>query len=211
MKSKQVKWTIEKIKAGFEKFYAENKRYPTSAEIDAYHALPSSRQIQRRFGGLPAIRTHLKLKGPEDFTKGTYSSDRARTIAKRAHKVENEVYEYLISIFGKPFVHREFFFSDDKRCRTDFYIYYKDGNFLVDVFYPKDKSSFINCLNNKMRVYGNSATFEHPIIFLMMNENIGEETIRKILENKKNKVLKHQRVMTYGQFKEYCKGRVRVA
>ena len=39
-------WTIEKIKNGFEKFYAENKKYPTADEINDFNSLPSSRQIE---------------------------------------------------------------------------------------------------------------------------------------------------------------------
>ncbi|MES2971937.1 MAG: hypothetical protein V4702_06475 [Patescibacteria group bacterium] len=45
-------WTIEEIKAGFEAFVKDYGRYPTALEIDAYEFLPSSRSLQRSYGGL---------------------------------------------------------------------------------------------------------------------------------------------------------------
>src|SRR3989344_4127848 len=101
------KWPLEKIKLGFEFFLKKHGRYPTATEIDGDKNLPSSRQIQRRFaGGLPALRKELKLSGPEDFTKGSFSSKRALMINKRAHRIEKEVYSDLVKIFGAKNVHR---------------------------------------------------------------------------------------------------------
>lgn len=205
------KWTLESIKNGLELFHAENGHYPTSVEIDRYAKLPSSRQIQRMFGGLPALRKQLNLKGqPEDFTKGEYSSGRARMIGERSHLIEKEVYTYLVSLYGEPFVHREFFFTDDKRNRTDFYIYHKSGNFSVDVFYPKDKRCLTGCLNSKLRNYSVNYQFKYPVIFLMMNREINEETIRTILERKVNKLRPYQSLMTFNQFKKFCEGKTRI-
>ena len=201
-------WTLEKVREGFNLFFKEHNRYPTSHEIDSFKFLPSSRQIQRRFGGLVETRQKLKLNGPEDFTKGAYSSKRAGVINKRAHELEKEVYTYLSKLFGKEFVHREFFFTDDRRTRSDFFVYCKNGNFLIDVFYPKDIYNLIGCLNSKMRTYSNKISEEYPILFLMMNENITEGDIEKILKNKKNKLLGNQRVLTYKGLKEFCSGKV---
>lgn len=202
MVASNVKWTIEKIKEGFASFYKEYGRYPTSHEVDSYSKLPSARQIQRVHGGLPAIRKQLGLEG-EDFTKGEYSAERARMINKRAHKHEKEVYEYLVKHFGVEFVHREFFFNDDKRNRTDFYIYHKDGSFSVDAFYPKNLRIVNGCINSKLQTYA-GLTIKYPIIFLMMNESISEEQLAKLMGNKKNKLLSHQLIMTLGQFRAYC-------
>lgn len=205
------RWTLESIKKGLESFHAEYDRYPTSVEIDRYAKLPSSRQIQRMFGGLPALRKQLNLKGqPEDFTKGEYSSHRARMIGERAHLVEKEVYTYLVKLFGEPFIHREYFFTDDKRNRTDFYVYHKGGNFSVDVFYPKDKRCLTGCLNSKLKNYSANYQFKYPVIFLMMNDEIGEDVIRNIIERKVKKLCSHQSLMTFGQFKKFCEGKTRI-
>ncbi|MEI6397011.1 MAG: hypothetical protein WCO48_02990, partial [Candidatus Taylorbacteria bacterium] len=171
-KRKIEKWNLEKIRGGFEKFYHEHNRYPTTPEIDIYPFLPSSRQLQRRFGGLPTLRKLIGLSGPTDFTTGEYGSKRALEINKRANMLEQMVYEYLIERFGKPFVHREYFFTDDRRARTDFFVYWQKGNFAVDVFYPKDKKNFLGCLNSKLRTYKTTQLLKYPVIFLMMNDDI---------------------------------------
>ena len=204
---KKNKWNLENIKIGLKKFYSEHKRYPTSTETDSVGYLPSSRQIQRRFGGLPALRKSLKLSGPEDFTKGEYSSLRAKTINTRSYKTEKVIYDYLVGKFGIEFVHREHFFTDDRRTRTDFFIHAKDGNFSIDVFFPKDKHSLIGCINSKMRTYDNNSMIQYPVIFLMMNPNITIEDIDKYVGNKKNKLNSNQHVMTLPQMKKFCENK----
>lgn len=201
------KWDLAKIKAGLERFYATHQRYPTATEIDTFDYLPSSRQIQRRFGGLPALRTELNLAGPKDFTRGEYSSDRARTINKRAHQLEKEVYQYLVKRFGQICVHREYFFTDDRRNRTDFFVYHKNGAFSVDVFHPRDRRNLLGCLNSKMRTYRRAKRLQYPVIFLMMNAAITEDEVASLLANKKNKLLANQQVMNLKQFKDFCSGR----
>lgn len=205
------KWTMEKIKEGFLMFFKEHGRYPTAVEIDGYDKLPSSRQIQRVHGGLPTLRKKLGIGGQDDFTKGDYSSRRATMINNRAHKLEKEVYDYLVDLFGKPFVHREYFFTDDKRNRTDFFVYYDSGNFSVDVFYPKDLKCLSGCLNSKLKTYqGNNITIKYPVIFLMMNKEIGERVIEEVLERKSNKLSPYQKVMSFDQFKVFCSSKRRL-
>ncbi len=209
---RKIEWTLEKLNDGFNKFKAEYGRYPTSHEIDNYPHLPSARQIQRRFeGGLPALRKQLKLDGPEDFTKGEYSSERARMVGKRAHALEKTIYDFLVKRFGLPFVHREYFFVDDRRTRTDFFIYCKNGNFSIDVFYPKDKKNFAGCLNSKINTYSQRTMLEFPVIFLMMNDNISKEEIQSILEHKKKKLNKQQQVMSFAELQEFCKHKTPLA
>ena len=49
-------WTKENILNGLRKFFDDTGRYPTATEIDQNEYLPSSRQIQRAFGGLRNLR-----------------------------------------------------------------------------------------------------------------------------------------------------------
>ena len=51
-------WTVNR-KEGFERFVQENGRLPSAVEIDAIDYLPSSRLIQRKFGGLERLRGAL--------------------------------------------------------------------------------------------------------------------------------------------------------
>ena len=201
---KQKGWSFEDLKKGFAQFYKIHKRYPTSHEIDEFQYLPSARSIQRRFGGLVELRKSLELKGSDDFRTGTHSSQRAKKIGERAHRLEKKVYDYLVNVFGVEFVHREYFFTDDKRTRTDFFIYSKNGNFAVDVFYPDNKRNLIGCLNSKMRTYSSEAMLQYPVIFLQMNDDISQDEIHSVLERKKNKLLKYQNLMNLGEFKKFC-------
>ena len=198
------RWTIEKIKDGFERFYKEHKRFPTAHEIDSYAYLPSSRQIQRKYGGLPELRKVLKLSGPLDFTKGQYSSERARKISLRGHVYKEAVSLYLVNHLGEESVHRDYFFIDDRRTRTDFFIDYNKKSFIVDIFYPTNYKNLIGCINSKLKAYKSKIMLEYPTIFLMMNEDISKEEIERVLSQKKNILHKNQEVMTYGQFKEFC-------
>jgi hypothetical protein len=111
--------------------------------------------------------------------------------------------------FGVQFVHREFFFNDDRRTRTDFYIYSKEGNFSIDVFYPNSIRNLILCLNSKLMSY-KGTNIKYPVIFLMMNDSITSEEIRRAVENKKNKLTENQCVLNFDQFKIFCdtKGRL---
>ena len=204
---KQKGWTLEDLKSGFQKFYEIHGHYPTAHEIDGFDFLPSSRSIQRRFGGLVALRKDLKLKSDSDLRKGVHSSQRATMINKRAHGIEKEVYDYLIKLFGVEFVHREYFFTDDRRTRTDFFIYCKKGNFSVDVFFPENRRNLIGCLNSKMKMYKDEMMVQYPVIFLQMNENISSEEIQDVLTKKKNKLHNYQRLMAFEEFKVFCKKR----
>lgn len=201
------KWDLEKIKRGFESFYQENNRYPTSHEIDNYPYLPSARQMQRVFGGLVELRKKLELKGPINFTEGEYSSQRAFKINRRAQETEQAVYDYLKNHFGKEFVHREHFFTDDRRHRTDFFVYHNEGNFSVDVFHPKDRYCFLGCLNSKLKTHDREIDDKYPTIFLMMNPELSAEEIKKRVLNKKNPLRKNQNVMAFEEFKYFCEGK----
>ncbi|MAG12590.1 hypothetical protein CL630_02135 [bacterium] len=206
-KQKRKGWQIKDLKRGFEKFYEIHGHYPASHEIDTFEHLPSSRSIQRKFGGLVRIREELGLSTSFDLRAGEHSSKRAKEINARAHKIEKEIHDYLVGIFGIEFVHREHFFTDDRRTRTDFFVYCENGNFSVDVFFPKNKRNLTGCLNSKMRTYKNISMLQYPVIFLQMNSEMSDEEVCETLARKKNKLHKYQRVMNLGEFKEFCEER----
>lgn len=210
MPGKNIKWTIEKIKEGFESFYNDHGCYPTATEVDQYAKLPSARQIQRKFGGLPAVRKLLKLKGQLDYTTGEHSAERARKINLRASKVNLVVSEYLENTFGKSSVYRSFSNNDDKRGNVDFYVKYMDDCFAVDIFVPKDLRSISNCLNSKL-LSNKGINDDDKIIFLMMNDSIDEIKMNALMGNRKKKLKSNQSVMSFNQLKKFCnlKGRAK--
>lgn len=205
--AKRYTWTVEKVKLGLERFYKENRRYPTGPEIDSADYLPSARTIERRFGGVVKLRGDLGLSGQSDFRQGSHSSERAFEINKRSNRVETEVYEFLIKKFGKEFVHREYFFTDDKRTRADFFIYDNQSGFCVDVFYPKDRRNLVGCLNSKLGKYSDSYMGKYPVIFLQMNAEITSDVLVAIVENKEKKLKSSQRLLGWEGFLEFCNKR----
>ncbi len=209
-KSYQKSWTLEEIAEGLKHFFKQNNRYPTAHEFDAYPYLPSGRTIQRSFGGLIELRRVLKLKSQNDFRTGQHSTERAKTISERAHKTENVVYGFLQDKFGKQFVHREYFFTDDKRTRADFFVYDSEGGICVDVFYPSNKANLTGCLNNKLDKYKSEYMRQYPVIFLQMNDDIKQTTLEEIVARKKKSLIKGQKLMAWDTFQEYCKSRKRL-
>lgn len=204
---KQIPWTIEEIGAGLQHFNETHGHYPTAPEIDKYEYLPSARSIERSFGGVVAVRTKLGLGGQTDFRSGKHSADRSVMIAKRARKTEQAVHTYLCERFGSQFVHREYFFSDDKRSRADFFIFDKENGFCVDVFYPSNRRNLIGCLNSKLDKYLERSMREYPVIFLQMNEDIGQEVLDQVILKKSKKLLKGQYLMCWDTFAVFCSKR----
>jgi len=203
-RGKGSSWSLEDISEGLKRFYDENnKRYPTTQEMDACPYLPSARSIQRNFGGLVALRRDLKLKTQADFRSGERGSARAYKINSRANAVERDVYDFLMKKFGKEFVHREYFFTDDSRTRADFFVYDRNGGFCVDVFFPSDRRNLVGCLNSKLGKYLGG----YPVIFLQMNEEIIQETLDKLVESKKKKLSAGQHLMSWPSFVSFCGSR----
>ncbi len=200
-------WKLEDIKDGLEHFYNEHGRYPTATEINSYDYLPSAKTFERGLGGLVAFRSSIKLGGQGDFRTGEHSRKRTVMITKRAHSTEQTVYEYLQAIFGKEFVHREYFFTDDKRTRADFFVYDADKGFCVDVFYPADRRNVIGCLNSKLDKYLDKYMRQYPIIYLQMNDEIEQDVLDEIIKSKKRKLPTGQYLMAWKSFEEFCKSK----
>jgi len=198
-------WSLLELKAGLKNFYKECGHYPAATEFDAYQYLPSSRTIERSFGGLVELRKKLGLGENHDFRTGEHSANRARTINTRAHATERVVYDYLVDRFGKEFVHREYFFTDDHRTRADFFIYDSGKGFCVDVFYSASPRNLSGCLNIKLTKYtGLGAFLEYPVIFLQMNESISQTRLDVLLKAKKRSLPPGQYLMEWNTFKEFC-------
>lgn len=200
------KYNKESIKEGLKRFFEENERYPTADDIDHCPYLPTSRTIQRKFSGLVALRKEFGLE-VENFTKGASRKKIMETVTPRADATERKIHQYLIETFGTPFVHREYMFRDDRRTRTDFFIFCKKGNFSVDVFYPKNIKTMIGCINSKMKTYNDDIMLQYPVIFLQMNDEISRESVDLFLSRKKNKLHSYQKIMNYRQFQDFCKKR----
>ncbi|MDD4819113.1 MAG: hypothetical protein PHH27_02975, partial [Candidatus Colwellbacteria bacterium] len=125
MPDNRGRYSIEEIKEGFERFKVINGRLPIAPEIDKIDYLPSSRQIQRRFGGLENLRKTLGYTDT-NFGKGLFRSEITNRVNKRGRESEKTLEKILKDKFGEVFVHTEKIFDDSKN-RVDFYIYCPDG------------------------------------------------------------------------------------
>lgn len=149
------------------------------------------------------VRKELNLKGQHDFRSGTHRSRLATSINKRSHEVEYKVYEYLCKHFGKHFVHREFFYTDDKRTRADFFVYDAHGGFCVDVFYPNNLRNVNGCLNVKLTKYSKSHMRQYPVVFLQMNSEIEQDKLDTVIKNKERKLVEGQYLFAWETFTEW--------
>lgn len=176
----KTKWVLEKIKAGFDDFYAKNGRWPTALEIDSHAILPSSRQIQRKWGGLKGLRQLLNLP-ILDYTSGDIRRDTARFIGTRGKDSEANLQKMLIDRFGEVFVHMEKPFNM-RRNYVDFFVYAKNYSFGVDAFYAIGLKSFQGTIRIKQQSYKNTP---FDVYFVSMNPDISQIQIETLIKNKK--------------------------
>ena len=103
---KRLQWDLANIRDGFEIFYEQHGRQPTAFEVDDSEFLPSSRLIQRSYGGLIALR---KLLGHDvtSFSRGKERSGTSKMISQRGRKWELKLESELVKVFGEMFVHVE--------------------------------------------------------------------------------------------------------
>ncbi len=208
----QRPWELEELAAGLQHFFKERGRYPTATEVDDYPYLPSARSIERSFGGLVQLRKQLGLGTEHDFRIGLHSSKRAHTILDRAHTVEARVHAYLVKKFGREFVHREYFFTDDHRTRADFFVYDTEHGFCVDVFYPSTRRNLTGCLNIKLKKYRDISAnlLPCPVIFLQMNEKLDRDELDRVIGKKKHQLTGRQHLMGWEDFVAFCGARQRL-
>ncbi len=173
-------WTTEKIKEGFERFFHEHSRLPIAPEIDRLDYLPSSRQIQRKFGGLEKLRTILGYKDT-NFGRGTFRSNIASRANKKGRAVEIELEKVLHEKFHEVFVHTERIFDDSKN-RVDFYVYSPDGNFGIDIFYTETMRDLQKNINIKIDKY---QKFPHQLFLVVGNENFGQKELDERMSSKR--------------------------
>lgn len=189
-------WTLEKIRDGFEKFIQEHQRLPTSPEVDASLYLPSSRQIQRLFGGLPQVR---ELLGYSDtnFSKGSHRQNIAHAANRISRETENKVRDILFEKFHEPFVHIERPIDSLKKTRTDFFVFNPLENFCVDVFATETSHNLGTHLHIKLKKYSH---IQQKIYFVLFSENLTEGDIRTLLSNRKEDLPKTIQVVTLPSF-----------
>lgn len=176
----KTSWDLNLIKKGFDLFLKQNGRLPTSPEIDNLDYLPSSRQIQRKFGGLEKLRSDL---GYEDvhFGKGKFRSAIAKKSNIKGRESEIKLEKILSNLFHEVFVHTEKIFDDTKN-RIDYYIYSPSGDFGIDIFQTGTIKDLQKNVNVKLSKYKN---FSKELYFVVDNSLFSQKDLNDSSESKK--------------------------
>ena len=190
------RWSFDQIKQGLEKFKIDNGRLPSALEIDKLDYLPSSRQIQRKYGGLMSLRQNLGYSA-DDFDRSTM----ARESGLIGINGEKAVEKMLIKHFGDICVHREKPWGDGKN-RLDFYVYSPNGNFGVEVISSKHKNSLVSNLNIKFPKY---ETFGGKIYLIVIQTTLSLDEIDIIISRKKIPQPLNMQIVTFSGFEDIIK------
>jgi hypothetical protein len=191
------------IKFSMDRFHEECGRYPTAQEFDSCSYLPSSRTIQRKFGGLIKLRQDLGLE-VIDYTKGKPRSIKAKESIEKNKKNESLVYEELLKYFSEPFIHQQKTYY--LNTRSDFYIYNKTNNFHVDVLETSTFHNFVGIINIKNSKYRNT---KEKVYYVLISKDADSLIKEFNLKRKKymdtNPIFNHIEVLTLDQFKSKVK------
>lgn len=195
----QQNWTKEEVLTGLNHFYKLYSRYPTAIEIDSFEYLPSSRSIQRQFGGLVALRRELIPNSHSNYTQGEHRSSVASEASRRAAKYEEEFYNFLCSHFDPVAVH-EHKIMRPGNIASDYFVYFSpDKGLVLDLFYAKDLRSLGGVINIKNKRY---ASLPFKIIFVLVgNDDINIKTVRDLLARRKKSLPDNILVDTESNFK----------
>jgi len=193
------KWPIEAIRTGMEKYKEIYSHYPHTLDFDKVDFLPSSKLIQRNFGGIVKLKELLGLDCDKDGTKGEYRSNIARRTWNDAVGYEQQFYEFLISKKPEISVHEHKILRPGNIC-CDFFVYTSDREgFAIDIFYAQDLFSLSRIVYLKNKRY-NKLNF--PVYFVLVgNDLIKQNDIDMLINNRKNPIGSNIKVLTECSFK----------
>lgn len=195
----QKNWTKEQILAGVEYFFELYGRYPTAIEIDRFEYLPSSRSIQRSYGGLVSLRVELIPESHADFTKGSYRSNVAKMANHRAQKYEEEFYNFLSLHFDFIAIHEHKVIRPGG-ISSDYFVYFDENKgAVIDLFYAQDIRSLAGIIGIKLKRY---ILLPYEIYFILVgNPAITKEQIDILIARRKIALPSHITIDTEYNFK----------
>lgn len=184
------KFTKEQVIENLKALAQRLEHEPTAQEIDKEPSLPTSRQIQRRHGGLRRLREEAGLK-IIDHTAGEKGREKAIYNLKNSKKYEKDLYNKLVRKYHDPsgittYVTRQFAWQqwlpeEGYYANTNADVAIDDRVkkhvILIDFFYAQDVYSLDGCVSikkrkyekNPVKLFGDST---HEIIFVCVNDKI---------------------------------------
>lgn len=195
----QVPWTTEELLAGFQYFYQQYGKYPSAHEVDAFEYLPSSRSIQRSYGGLQELRKRLLPDEINNYTKGEYRSKVARATFANGRTLEALFFEYLTSVFSEISVHEHKLIRPGN-VNSDYYIYLNDQEgVVIDIFYAESITNLVNVVNIKLKRY--SLVTQETYLVVVGNDLLRQEDIELKTKNRQIPLPRHIHVVSELFFK----------
>lgn len=191
--------TLDNIREGLERFNREHGHYPTADEIDSCRYLPSSRQIQKKLGGLKRVREILGLHD-HDYRRGSRRQVAIDKFLKLSTTSEKETREFLDKRYGEICVHEEKRYGDG-RNRVDFFVYAKE-NFAVEVFNTYSLRNLGKNLNSKLHKFND---FPFKLYFVVTGGEFSQTSIDALMSHKENLPLPaNMKCLTIEEFKKEC-------
>jgi hypothetical protein len=178
------------IQQKIEKFYQENQRYPLARDFDNTAYLPSARTIQRKYGGLVALKKDMGLT-ETDARTGTQRVDKAKAINERNNKIEAQFTKDLKNKMDVRNIHHPYAPFDDSKINIDYLLFHPTEKKAVglELFYPEDRHSFYGCLNIKQhkrqcldQLHGHDTKF----YYVVTNRNITPKQVWQWSSNRKS-------------------------
>jgi len=193
------KVTLDNVREGLERFNRKHGHYPSAHEIDDCPYLPSSRQIQRKLGGLKKSREVLNLSDL-DYRSGSRRQAMINRFLKLFMSAEKETREFLDKRYGEICVHEEKKYGDG-RNRVDFFVYGKE-NFAVEVFNTYSLRNLIANLNIKLHRFNG---FPFKLYFVVTCGEFSQGSIDVLIHKKKNlPTPANMKCLTLEEFKKEC-------
>lgn len=196
----QSPWTDGELLAGFSRYFELYGKYPSAHEVDTFEYLPSSRSIQRSYGGLQQLRKRLIPDGIENYTKGEYRKAVASQTFATGRALEALFYGYLTTIFKEVAIHEhKLIRPGDVSC--DFYIYTSEHEGVItDVFYADNIINLVNIINIKLKRY--VLVDEETYLIVVGNESIDQKMVDSKTYNRQKPLPSHIHVVTEQHFKD---------
>ena len=145
---------LPKYKESVQRFINENHREPTALDYDSVEYLPSSRTLQRNFGGLSKFRELIGLK-TKNFTTGKARAKKAKQSMDDCLEDETRLFKLLQEKYSRKNVSSPVRIFSNRGYTADIRIDMDEENtiYLVDIFKPNTVHSFKGCIRMKNRKY----------------------------------------------------------
>lgn len=192
-------WSNNELLAGFNHYYGLFGHFPSAHEIDTFEYLPSSRSIQRSYGGLVKLRSELLPAEVSNYTKGEHRSSVAKRMYKNGRAYEKDFYEFLITNFYEIAVHEHKLVRPGD-VSSDFFIYMTETTgVVIDIFFAASIINLVNVVNIKLKRY---ILIKQPTYLVIVgNDSITQDMINARVRNRQAPLPEHISIYTEIYFK----------